>query len=125
MKHKRLVVIVAMACLTGCAGMGQSQQRSNWEQYRSEVMAQRSAGALTPMQAQLDLWTKYRELFGEDPAANGFYAYSVNLMSSVEKGALSLEEAQALIDAREREVSARRVAELERNRSYDAYGNPP
>jgi len=46
-------------------------------------------------------------------------------MSSVEAGALSLNEAQALIDAREREISLHRIAEIEHSRAYDAYGNPP
>jgi len=80
---------------------------------------------LTPLQAQLDLWSKYREMFGEDATMNGFYAYSVKLMSSVEAGKLSLEDAQALIDARENEISTRKVAEMKRDQSFDAYGNPP
>ena len=61
---------------------------------------------LTPLQAQLDLWSKYREMSGEDATINGFYAYSVKLMSSVEAWQMSLDEAQALVDVRESEFHA-------------------
>ena len=120
-----LVALMFLVLLSGCASMRQSSTSAAWERYHSEIIAQRDAGKLTPLQAQLDLWSKYREMFGEDATMNGFYAYSVKLMSSVETGKLSLEEAQALIDARESEISTRKLADMKRDRMYDAYGNPP
>jgi hypothetical protein len=119
-------VILALAVSIGaCASISNDTPQARWGKFHDEIMTQRSAGKLTPVQAQVDLWTKHRELFGDDAATNGFYAYSVKLMSAVEEGKLPLDEAQALVDAREREVVARRVADLERSQRYDAYGNPP
>ena len=125
MSGSRLIAMVSVALLTACASMQQPPTGTSFEKFQSEIIAQRDEGKLSPLQAQLDLWSKYREMFGEDAAMNGFYAYSVKLMSAVEAGKLPLSEAQALVDAREHEISLRKVAEAQRNRSYDAYGNPP
>jgi hypothetical protein len=125
MKRFRVLAMLFFVLLSACASMHQAPTSTSWDKFHSEIIAQRNEGALSPLQAQLDLWSKYREMFGEDATMNGFYAYSVKLMSSVEAGKLSLEDAQALIDARESEISTRKVAEVERSRSYDAYGNPP
>jgi uncharacterized protein YceK len=125
MNRIKLLALMIFAVLSGCASMHQASTSTSWEKFQSETIAQRDAGKLTPVQAQLDLWSKYRELFGEDATMNGFFAYSVKLMTSVEAGKLSLEDAQALIDARQSEISTRKVAEMKRDRSFDAYGNPP
>ena len=120
-----LFAILIVASLCGCASAQHGRQDTTWGKFQSEIIAQRNEGKISPSQAQLDLWSKYRELFGEDATMNGFYAYSVKLMSSVEAGKLSLDEAQVLVDAREHEISSRKIAEVERSRTYDAYGNPP
>ena len=120
-----MIAVLALVSLSACAGGPQRSTNATFDQFQTEIKAQRDAGKLTPVQAQVDLWSKYRELFGEDATMNGFYAFSVKLMGSVEAGKLSMGEAQALIDAREREISVRRLAELKRDMSYDAYGNPP
>ncbi|HEX4985839.1 MAG TPA: hypothetical protein VFV71_07170 [Burkholderiales bacterium] len=124
MNRIKLLALVVFAVMSGCASMSQSSANATWDKFHSETMAQRDAGKLTPLQAQLDLWSKYRELFGEDATMNGFYAYSVKLMSSVEAGKIPLDEAQAMIDAREREINARKIAEAERRKAYDPYGSP-
>lgn len=121
----RSVILTLAISVGACASVASDTPQARWTKFHDEIIAQRSAGKLTPVQAQVDLWTRHRELFGDDPASNGFYAYSVKLMSAVEEGKLPLDEAQALVDAREREVVARRVADLERSQRYDAYGNPP
>lgn len=125
MKSFRILVVLSFVLQSACASMHQAPTSASWDKLHSEIIAERDAGKLTPLQAQLDLWSKYREMFGEDPTMNGFFAYSVKLMSSVEAGKLSLEDAQALIDARENEISTRKVAEMKRDQSFDAYGNPP
>lgn len=125
MKSFRILVVLSFVLQSACASMHQAPTSASWHKLHSEIIAERDAGKLTPLQAQLDLWSKYREMFGEDPTMNGFFAYSVKLMSSVEAGKLSLEDAQALIDARENEISTRKVAEMKRDQSFDAYGNPP
>ena len=121
----RFLIFLAMMSVFGCASAPNGHRDSAWQTFHNETIAQRDAGKLTALQAQLDLWSKYREMFGEDPTMNGFYASSVKLMSAVEAGKLSLNEAQAIIDEREHEISTRKLAEAERNRGYDAYGNPP
>ena len=121
----RVLAMLSFVLLSACAGMYQTPPNASFEKFRSGIIAQRNDGKISPLQAQLDLWSKYREMFGEDATMNGFYAYSVKLMSAVETGKLSLDEAQALIDAREHEISARKIAEVKRNSTYDAYGNPP
>jgi hypothetical protein len=120
----RFLVILAVMLVYGCASAQHGQRNAAWSTYRSEIIAQRDEGKLTPLQAQLDLWSKYREVYGEDPVMNGFYAYSVQLMSAVDSGKMSLDEAQVLIDAREREITAQRVAAAERRLAYDPYGGP-
>jgi hypothetical protein len=120
----RILAIVPFVLLSGCASMQHALPDTSWEEFQSEIISQRSEGKLSALQAQLDLWTKYRQMFGEDPVMNGFYAYSVKLMSAVDAGKMSLEEAQVLVDAREREISARKLAEAERRLAYDPYGSP-
>lgn len=121
----KMIAVLAFISLSACANGPQRSSSAAFEQFQSETRAQRDSGKLTPVQAQVDLWSKYRELFGEDATMNGFYAFSVKLMSSVEAGKISLDDAQSIIDAREREISVRRMAELKREMSFDVYGNPP
>ena len=87
-------------------------------------MAQRNEGKLTALQAQLDLWSKYREMYGEDSVMNGFYVYSVKIMTAVDAGKMSLDDAQALVDARQHEIATRKIAEAQRRLAYDPYGSP-
>ena len=70
--------------------------------------------------------SKYRELFGEDPTMNGFYAFSVKILSAAEAGKLSQNEAQAIVDARAREIAEqRRLADASSNGIFYPYGIPP
>jgi hypothetical protein len=121
----KMIAVLAFVSLSACASGPQRSTSATFEQFQSEIKAQRDSGKITPVQAQVDLWSKYRELFGEDATMNGFYAFSVKLMGSVEAGKIAPEDAQAMIDAREREITVRRIAELKRDMSFDAYGNPP
>jgi hypothetical protein len=117
-----LILIVALLC--GCASAQHGRQDATWEKFQNEIIAQRNEGKLTALQAQLDLWSKYREMYGEDPVMNGFYAYSVKIMSAVDAGKMSLDDGQALVDARQHEISARKITEAERRLAYDPYGSP-
>jgi hypothetical protein len=124
MNRIKFVALMIFVVLSGCASMHRTSTSASWEKFQSETIAQRDAGKLSPLQAQLDLWSKYRELFGEDSTMNGFYAYSVKLMSAAEAGKIPMDEAQALIDAREHEISAHKIADAERRLAYDPNGNP-
>ena len=121
----RFLILLAMMFVFGCASAPTAQRNAAWQTFHNETIAQRDAGKLTALQAQSELWSTYREMFGEDTMMNGFYAYSVKLMAAVDSGKLSLDEAQTLIDAREHEISSHKRAEAKRNWGYEAYGDPP
>ena len=116
------ILIVALLC--GCASAQNGRQEATFDKFQSEIIAQRNEGKLTALQAQLDLWSKYREMYGEDPVMNGFYAYSVKIMSAVDAGKLTLDEGQALVDARQHEISTQKTAEANRRLAYDPNGSP-
>lgn len=118
--------MLVLASLSACASGPQRSTSATFERFQSEIIVQRNEGKITPVQAQLELWSKYRELYGEDPVINGYYAYSLKVLSAAAAGKLSQDEAQAIVDARESEVTAHRMAaDEERNRFFDPYGIPP
>ena len=116
--------ILMVTLLCGCASAQNGHQDASFAKFQSEIIAERSEGKLTAAQAQLDLWSKYREMYGEDPVMNGFYAYSIKIMSAVDAGRISMNEGQALVDARQHEIATRKVAEAERRLAYDPNGSP-
>ena len=121
-----MIAVLAFVLLSACAGGPQGSTHASFERFQSEIMAQRDSGKITPVQAQVDLWSKYRELFGEDPTMNGFYAFSVKILSAAEAGKLSQSEAQAIVDARAREIAEqRRLADASSNGIFYPYGIPP
>lgn len=124
MSSFRIVAVAVSVFLSACSGLHQERTNTSFRTFQTELIAQRDAGNISPLQAQLDLWSKYREIFGEDATMNGFYSFSVKLMSAVEAGKIPLEEAQMLIDERENEISSRKSAEAARRLAYDPYGNP-
>jgi hypothetical protein len=126
MSRIKLLALMILAVMAGCASVDQASKSTSWDKFQSEIIAQRDAGKLTPVQAQLELWSKYREMYGEDATMNGYYAFSVRILSAAEAGKLSQGEAQAIIDAREPEIAERRrVAEATRNSFFYPYGIPP
>jgi hypothetical protein len=126
MKRFRILAMLSFVLLSACAGTQQASKSTSWEKFQSEIIAQRDEGKISPVQAQLELWSKYRELYGEDATVNGYYAFSVKILSAAEAGKLSQGEAQAIIDAREPEIAERRrVAEATRNSFFYPYGIPP
>jgi hypothetical protein len=75
---------------------------AQWSAYRAEVMAEQQAGKLTASEAQRRLRDGWVNIYGDDPTMTGFYAYSETLLRSAEQGRIPLDEAQALIKAREK-----------------------
>jgi hypothetical protein len=109
---RTLLAALALLALGACAT---SQERStdSWSAYRTEVIAQRDAGKINPVEAQELLRAKYHALYGNDPKMDGYFAYSVNLLRSAEAGKLPMSEAEALVGAREQELMAQRESEPE------------
>jgi hypothetical protein len=106
------LIVLALLALGACAS---SQERStdSWSAYRTEVIAQRDAGKINPVEAQELLRAKYHALYGNDPRMDGYFTYSVNLLRSAEAGKLPMSEAEAIVAAREQELMAQRVSEAQ------------
>ena len=97
---------VAAACflaLCACAEVPRSQEYQ-WAQASEEIHRQAQAGKLTRIEELEDLRDAFVRIYGPDPKAMDFYAYSIGLLQSVQNGTLSLEQANELIAAKERHV---------------------
>jgi hypothetical protein len=104
--------LVALS-LSACASSGISpspQHQQSWTEYRVAVLEQRDNGALTTLQAQEKIATRYREMYGPDPSMEGAFAYGTTLYRFADAGALPVAEADALVLAHEDEIFARRKA---------------
>lgn len=122
----KMIAVLAFVSLGACANGPQHSTSATFEKFQSDIKAQRDSGKITLVQAQVDLWSKYRELFGEDPTMNGFYAFSVKIASAADSGKLSQDDARNIIDTRERELSEhRRMAEAKHDSFFYPYGIPP
>src|SRR5579885_395458 len=97
----KVIAVLAFVSLSACAGGPHRSTSTAFDKFQTEIIAQRDQGKISPLQAQLELWSKYRELYGEDPTANGFYAFSVKILSAAEAGKLSQAEALAIVEERE------------------------
>jgi len=76
-------------------------------------MQQRDQGALTPVAAEEKIATKYCEIDGPDPMMEGVFAYGKRLYVMADAGRLSIDEADALANARLDEVLARDAAQVQ------------
>ena len=106
---------IALLALTGCANTppGSAQTKSEeWAAYRRETMQERDQGKLSPVEAEAHEEIRFRELFGPDPVMEGAFAYSDELLRAAEAGQLPIIEAEALAQARQDEILARRDQEL-------------
>ena len=122
----KMIAVLAFVSLSACANGPRHSSSATFEKFQSDIKAQRDSGKITLVQAQVDLWSKYREMFGEDPTMNGFYAFSVKIASAADSGNLSQDEARDMIDTRERELAEhRRMAEAKRDSFFYPYGIPP
>jgi hypothetical protein len=106
-----LLAVSALACaIAGCASKGPQDPYADWEQYRQKVWHERLEGKIPPSEAQIELRDEYRRRFGLDPEAAGFYAFSISLLQSAERGYFPLDEADVMIRAKEAQMVATRAA---------------
>ena len=89
--------------LCACAEVPQGQN-TEWNEAGETIHREALEGALTPLQEQEQLRDAFVRIYGPDPNAMGFYAYSIGLMQRVQNGELQLEEARRLIYAKEQQV---------------------
>jgi len=105
-----LLIVLTLLALGACASTSERSTQS-WNNYRTQVLAERDAGKITPVEAQELLRAKYHAMYGNDPKMDGYFAYSVNLLRSAEAGKLPMSEAEAIVSAREQELMAQRESE--------------
>jgi hypothetical protein len=105
---RSLRVLFLVLCVAGCASTT-TQVRApgdDWQAYRQEIMRQRDEGKLSPVEAQAKIEKKFQELYGSDPAMDGAFAYSDELLHDAEAGDLTMSEAEQLSKAHQNEALA-------------------
>lgn len=113
---KTLLVALAVLTVAACASVPSSTSTSrsaDWSAYRSLVMGERDRLTLTPVAAEEKIAAKYREIYGPDPMMEGIFAYGKRLYVMADAGRLSIDEADALANARMDEVLARDAAQVQ------------
>jgi hypothetical protein len=112
---KALFSVLTVLVLTACASAPTSStsRAQDWGAYRNQVLQQRDQGALTPVAAEEKIAAKYREIYGPDPMMEGVFAYGKRLYVMADAGRLSIDEADALANARMDEVLARDAAQVQ------------
>jgi hypothetical protein len=109
---RTLLIVLALLTLAACAST-QERSTQSWNNYRTQVLGERDAGKINPVEAQELLRAKYHAMYGSNAKMDGYFVYSVNLLRSAEAGKLPMSEAEALVAAREQELLAQRAAESE------------
>jgi hypothetical protein len=107
-----LIVLTLTACASAPSSTSTSRSQG-WTAYRNQVMQERDRGALTPVAAEEKIAAKYREIYGPDPMMEGVFAYGKRLYTLADAGRLSLDEADALANARMDEILARDAAQVQ------------
>jgi len=113
---KALFFALTVLTLTACASAPSSTSTSrseDWSAYRNQVMQERDRGALAPVAAEDKIAAKYREIYGLDPTMEGVFAYGRRLYAMAQAGTLSIDEADALANARMDEIFARDAAQVQ------------
>lgn len=102
---KLLWTSLALCALTACSGPN-VRPDAQWSAYRAQVAQDQKEGKITASEAQHRLHDGWININGDDPTMAGFYAFSETLMRSAEQGRISKEEAQSLINSREKTALA-------------------
>jgi hypothetical protein len=119
----KIIVLLCIALsVASCAQMRQATPDQLFETYRAELKSEREVGTITSVQEQEKLRDVYWEVYGRDADSAGHFAYAISLMKSAEAGALPMEEARAMVSARENEVVVRRAASRQVASGYE-YAN--
>ena len=105
---KRIMIVCGLAALSACASMSRPTPVQEFEAYRAELKSEREKGEVTAVQEQEQLRDRYWKLFGRDAESAGHFAFCTALMRSAQAGDFPMNEAEALVDAREKELMAER-----------------
>jgi hypothetical protein len=107
---KKMLTALLVLALTGCAHMNQPTKDQRFEAYRAQLKAERAAGQINAVTEQEKLRDRYWEMYGKDPQSAGHFAFSISLMRSAEEGLFPMQEAEAMIAAREAQTYAIKMA---------------
>lgn len=100
-----------IACLVVLAACVQAPVTPDkqYESFRSDLKAQREQGEIGAVEEQVLLRERFWQLFGRDPESVGHFAFSISIMRSAVGGAIPMQEAEALVQAREDALIATRM----------------
>jgi hypothetical protein len=121
---KKIMLLGLALMLTACAHMNRPTTDQQFESYRAEVRTERELGKMTAVEEQEKLRDRYWELYGKDANSAGHFAFSISLMRSAQAGHFPMQEAEALIAAREEQIFALKMASRQRQPDC-SYECPP
>jgi len=107
---KTVLAALLLAILAACAHMNEPGKDRSFEGYRAQLKAERAAGQITGVEEQEKLRDRYWDMYGKDPQSAGHFAFSISLMHSAEEGRFPMQEAEAMIAAREAQIYAMKMA---------------
>ena len=111
---KKMTLLCLALMLSACAHMTRPTTDQKFESYRTEVRAERDMGKITAVEEQEKLRDRYWKLYGKDANSAGHFAFSISLMRSAQEGYFPMQEADALIAAREEQIFALKMASRQR-----------
>ena len=111
---KKVILLCLALMLSACAHVTQPTTDQKFESYRMEVRAERDGGKITAVEEQEKLRDRFWALYGKDPNSVGHFAFSISLMRSAQAGHFPMQEADALIAAREEQIFALKMASRQR-----------
>jgi len=103
---KKMLFGFAVLALSGCAHVNQPSKDQRFVAYRDELKAERIDGRITGVQEQEKLRDRYWQTYGKDSESAWHFAFSMSLMRSAEAGRFPMQEAEALVDARQEQLLA-------------------
>jgi hypothetical protein len=122
---KKMILLCLALMLSACAHVTQPTTDQKFESYRMEVRAERDVGKITAVEEQEKLRDRFWALYGKDANSVGHFAFSISLMRSAQAGHFPMQEADALIAAREEQIFALKMASRQRQAdcTYDCPWN--
>ena len=116
---KNIFLLCLALAMGACAHTPRLTTDQQFEAYRMQLRAERDTGKITVVEEQQKLRDHFWQVYGKDPNSIGHFAFSVSLMRSVQAGSFPLEDADALIAAKEADIFATKIASRQRDCTYD------
>ena len=111
----KLYPLIIVGGLAACASAPLSHpvpELSEWSAFRAHALEERDAGRSSPVETQEKIETRYRDMFGIDPAMEGAFAYGLKLYEAADAGDFGLDEADRLAQTHIDEALAHRESLL-------------